>query len=84
MKGGSRRYVEKLTADFRDHIKLGCAVTALERTPHGVVVHDSHDHAATYDHVVIASHSDQALAMLSDADAAERAILSVTGLPRSR
>ena len=66
------------------HIKLGCAVTALERTPHGVVVHDSHDHAATYDHVVIASHSDQALAMLSDADAAERAILGVTGLPRSR
>ncbi len=84
MKSGSRRYVEKPTADFRDHIKLGCAVTALERTPHCVVVHDSHDHAATYDHVVIASHSDQALAMLSDADAAERAILSVTGLPRSR
>jgi predicted NAD/FAD-binding protein len=64
VKSGSRRYVEKPTADFRDHIKLGCAVTALERTPHCVVVHDSHDHAATYDHVVIASHSDQALAML--------------------
>ena len=79
-----QRYVEKLTASFRERIRLGCAVTAIERTPHGVVVHDSHDHAATYDHVVIASHSDQALAMLSDADAAERAILGVTGLPRSR
>jgi predicted NAD/FAD-binding protein len=75
VKGGSWRYVEKLTAAFRDHIKLGCAVTAIERTPHGVVVHDSHGHANTYDHVVIGSHSDQALAMLSDADACERSIL---------
>ena len=84
VKGGSQRYVEKLTAAFRDHIKFGCAVTSIERTSHGVVVHDSHGHANSYDHVVIASHSDQALAMLSDADAAERAILGVTGLPRSR
>ena len=68
VKGGSQRYVEKLTAAFRDRIRLGCAVTAIERTSHGVVVHDSHGKTDTYDHVVIASHSDQALAMLSDAD----------------
>jgi len=76
VKGGSQRYVEKLTASFRDRIRLGCAVTAIERTPHGVVVHDSHGKSDSYDHVVIASHSDQALAMLSDADDRERAILS--------
>src|SRR5712675_3407044 len=67
VKGGSQRYVEKLTASFRDRIRLGCAVTAIERTAHGVVVHDSHGHSDSYDHVVIASHSDQALAMLADA-----------------
>ena len=33
----------------------------------------------TYDHVVIAAHSDQALAMLSDADERERAILGAIG-----
>src|SRR3954453_16089138 len=38
VKGGSQRYVEKLTASFRDRIRLGCAVTAIERTAHGVVV----------------------------------------------
>ncbi len=65
VKGGSRRYVEKLTAAFRDRIRLGCAVTSIERTPHGVVVHDSHGDTESYDHVVIAAHSDQALAMLS-------------------
>ncbi len=69
VKGGSRRYVEKLTSAFRDQLRLGCAVTSIERTSHGVVVNDSHGRSDTYDHVVIASHSDQALAMLSDADA---------------
>src|SRR6266699_1706299 len=66
VKGGSKSYVEKLTAAFRDQLRLGCAVTSIERTPHGVVVHDSHGRSDTYDHVVIASHSDQALAMRSD------------------
>jgi predicted NAD/FAD-binding protein len=79
VKGGSARYVEKLTADFRDQIRLGCAVTSIERTPHGVIVNDSHGKTATYDHVVIASHSDQALAMLSDADERERSILGAIG-----
>jgi len=79
VKGGSQRYVEKLTADFRDQIKLGCAVTAVERTSHGVLVHDGHGNTSSYDHVVIASHSDQALAMLSDADERERSILGAIG-----
>jgi uncharacterized protein len=79
VKGGSQRYVEKLTAGFRDQIRLGCAVTSIERTPHGVVVHDSLGGHNRYDHVVIASHSDQALAMLSDADPRERSILGAIG-----
>jgi uncharacterized protein len=79
VKGGSQRYVEKLTAAFREQLRLGCAVTSVERTTHGVVVHDSHGRSDAYDHVVIASHSDQALAMLSDADDQERAILGAIG-----
>src|SRR5665213_1853425 len=79
VKGGSRRYVEKMTASFRDRLRLGCAVTSIDRTPHGVVVHDNHGGSDSYDHVVIASHSDQALAMLSDADPRERAVLGAIG-----
>jgi predicted NAD/FAD-binding protein len=75
VKGGSKNYVEKLTAAFRDRLRLGCAVTSIERTPRGVVVHDSHGKHDIYDHVVISAHSDQALSMLSDADTAERDIL---------
>src|ERR1700719_4421124 len=75
VKGGSARYVEKLTSAFRDRLRLGCAVTSIRRTPHGVLASDSHGTSDSYDHVVIASHSDQALAMLSDADDRERAVL---------
>jgi uncharacterized protein len=79
VKGGSRNYVEKLTAAFRDQLRLGCAAISIERTCQGVVVHDSHGRSEIYDHVVIASHSDQALAMLQDADTGERAILGAIG-----
>ena len=79
VKGGSRRYVEKMTSAFRDRLRLGCAVTSVQRMPHGVVVNDSHGRNDTYDHVVIAAHSDQALAMLSDADDRERAVLGAIG-----
>jgi predicted NAD/FAD-binding protein len=79
VQGGSRNYVERMTGAFRDRIRLGCAVTSIERKARGVVITDSHGGCETYDHVVIAAHSDQALAMLSDADARERAVLGAIG-----
>ena len=75
IKGGSRVYVDRLTAAFRDRMRLGRAVTSIRRTAHGVVVEDSFGHSDTYDHIVIATHSDQALDMLTDADANERSVL---------
>jgi uncharacterized protein len=79
VSGGSRNYVERLTAAFADCIRLGCAVTSIERKARGVVVNDSHGGSETYDHVVIAAHSDQALRMLTDADDCERAVLGAIG-----
>ncbi len=75
VRGGSRNYVEKLTAPYRDRIRLGSAVTEITRTRHGVTIRDSLGHCDDYDQVVIAAHSDQALAMLADAGDAERAVL---------
>jgi predicted NAD/FAD-binding protein len=77
--GGSRNYVDALTAAFRDRIRLGRAVTSVERKRHGVVVTDGSGGSAIFDHVVMATHSDQALALLSDADASERAVLGAIG-----
>ena len=75
VRGGSARYVEALTRPFRDRIRLGAAVTAIARTRAGVVVTDSTGCSERYDQVVIAAHSNQALAMLGDASADERAVL---------
>ena len=79
VRGGSRSYVDKLMATFGDRLRLGCAVTAIERTPHGVIVTDSHGGSETYDHVVVAAHSDQALAMLADPSPQEQQVLGDIG-----
>ena len=73
--GGSRNYVEKLIAPFRDRVRLGAAVVSIERSRHGVIVTDSSGHRDSFDQVVIGAHSDQALSMLADASAQERAVL---------
>lgn len=75
VKGGSRTYVEKLLAPLRGQVRLGHAVTSIARTPLGVVVRDTGGHTDMFDHVVIASHTDQTLGMLSDATHDERNIL---------
>jgi predicted NAD/FAD-binding protein len=75
VRGGSQRYVEALTRPFRDRIRLGAAVTGIERTRSGVCVTDSLGHTDRYDQVIIAAHSDQALAMLRGPSEDERAVL---------
>ncbi len=74
VKGGSQSYVEKLTKNFSD-LRLGCAVTSIARTGNGVIVTDSFGRSETYDHAVIAAHSDQALKMLADPTENERDVL---------
>lgn len=75
VRGGSARYVEALTRPFRDRIRLGAAVTGIERTRAGVIVTDNLGHSERYDQVVVAAHTDQALAVLHDPSPDERAIL---------
>jgi predicted NAD/FAD-binding protein len=58
VKGGSRRYVERLQAAFKDRVRLGCAVTSIERSTHGVPVHGRHE---TFDQVMIAADACDAL-----------------------
>lgn len=73
--GGSRAYVEKLTAPFADRIRLDCGAVSVRRTGDGVIVQGNDGDAERFDHVVLASHADQSLALLEDADAREREIL---------
>jgi uncharacterized protein len=78
--GGSRRYVDALTAPFADRIRLDTPVSKIRRNRHpdgGVEVEVLSSPAGPerFDRVILASHSDQALALLSDPSDAERDIL---------
>ena len=82
--GGSRAYVERLTARYADRVLKGCAVRKIRRTGQGVIVEDQQGGARRFDHVVIAAHADQALAMLADPSVEERALLGAFGYSRNQ
>jgi len=73
--GGSRAYVAKLTAPYAHRLQLGRGIRALRRTPAGIVLSDTGGAAGLYDHVVIATHADQALDLLADPSDDEEALL---------
>jgi uncharacterized protein len=76
IRGGSARYVEALTAPFSDRIRLRAPVTAIERAEDDVRVTVGGSASERFDHVVLATHSDQALGLLSDRSSREHEILS--------
>jgi len=73
--GGSRSYVERLTRCFRDRIKRGVAAKRVRRFGGEVGVVDAASEVQKFDHVVIATHADEALGLLDDASPAERSFL---------
>src|SRR5689334_3670436 len=75
VSGGSRRYVEAIAAPWLDRVRLRAAVRRVERLPGRVRVEADGCESEEFDQVVIAAHSDQALAMLADPSEAEREIL---------
>jgi len=66
VSGGSREYVKKITANFADKIALSTPIACITRQEGKVVVEDIRGNQEIFDHVVIASHGDQALAMLKN------------------
>lgn len=82
--GGSRAYVERLSASFQDRIVCEARVVSVSRTQAGVDVTLASGETRSFDHAVIASHSDQALAMLSDASPEEQRLLGAIRYRRNR
>ncbi|MGI2033265.1 NAD(P)/FAD-dependent oxidoreductase [Rhizobium panacihumi] len=75
VRGGSREYVKRLTKRFADHIRLSTPVVEITRRDGDVEIRDAHGEQHVFDDVVIATHADQALRMLSDASEREKRIL---------
>lgn len=74
IRGGSREYVKRLVADIGD-VRLNTAVTQVKREQSGVAVTTAQG-TEWFDKVILATHSDQSLAILSDALPAEREVLA--------
>jgi predicted NAD/FAD-binding protein len=73
--GGSRTYVQRLTASFADRIRFDSEVHSVGRESGSILVTDSRGRCETFDHIVLACHADQALATLADPSDQERDLL---------
>ena len=78
LRGGSNSYVRALLANAAFAVRTNTPVRAVRRDENGVAVQlDSG--SERFDQIVLACHSDQALALLADASDREREILGAIG-----
>ncbi len=75
VSGGSRVYVERLAQDMDARVLLGDPVERVQRTSEGVLVATRAGRREVFDHVVLATHGDRALALIDGATARESRIL---------
>lgn len=75
IRGGSRSYVEPITRSFKHNLRINCPVESLRRQSDHIEVTAAGAPPERFDTAIVATHSDQALALLADPSDAERSIL---------
>lgn len=75
IKGGSRSYLNPLTESFSDRIHCDSTIVSVIRNDNGVAIEFKGGDTQHFDEVIFATHSDQALKLLSDASDHEKSIL---------
>jgi predicted NAD/FAD-binding protein len=73
---GSRSYLTPLCAPFEKNITINADISSITRSHDKVHLHFNNAETQTFDEVVIACHSNEALALLGDASADETMVLS--------
>lgn len=84
VEGGSRAYVEKLTAPYAATARLNAGAVSVKRDGAGVWVRDARGRVDRFDDVVIATHGDEALAILDDASVEERELFGAFKYAKNR
>ena len=74
VQGGSRTYVDAMTANWRVRTRLATPVVGVSRDARGVYLRTATG-VEEFDHLVLACHSDQALELLDEPTSAEREVL---------
>jgi predicted NAD/FAD-binding protein len=82
VSGGSRTYVERLAARLPD-VRRSAGVTDITRRPGWVEIRDASGAITRFDRVVIATHADQALGLLTDPSDQEVQTLKAFGYSRN-
>jgi predicted NAD/FAD-binding protein len=77
--GGSATYVDAIVGPLGSRLRLAATVSKIVRHDDGVEILDLTGEIETFDHVVVATHSDQALRVLSDPTPSERDVLGSIG-----
>jgi uncharacterized protein len=75
VEGGSSTYARAITAPWLDRVRAAAPVRRIDRLPDEVRIEADGCETESFDRVVIASHSDQALRMLGDPSEAEHQVL---------
>ena len=75
VQGGSKEYIARLTAPYKDRIITGCGGKKVERIPDGIIVHDTQGGKTLFDEVVFACHADEALSIIQNPTEDEERIL---------
>ena len=72
---GARTYVEAILSPLGRRVRLATPVTKILRQNGGIELMTERDGPEYFDHVILAAHGDQSLALLGDPTPAERAVL---------
>jgi len=81
---GSRCYVEKIAHELSGKIRLNSRIHKIIRADDQVIIEDHHGNYEYYDDVVLACHSDQALALLDKPTAEEQRLLGCFPYQRNK
>lgn len=82
--GGSREYVSRICRELGDGVRLNSHIHKIQRRNGKVEVEFLHGSSETFDHVVLACHADQALALLANPTEEEQRLLSRFPYQRNR
>lgn len=83
VSGGSARYIEAMQSTRPFAVRLNSPVRRLERLRDEVIVEIGGGLGERFDHVIVATHADQALSMLDEPSSAEREILGAFEFQRN-
>jgi len=75
VSGGSRKYIERLTANFTDKIFCNVNVKKIIRNKNSVEVVDDKGNRDLFDDVILAVHADEALKLICNPSKIERQLL---------